>query len=201
MLARQTVGVEEAPTRRRFSVMWMVFVCVVINYLDRSNLSIVAPKLTEDLHLSPVALGTILSAFGWTYALFQVPASRFVDRVNPRVLFAIALALWSLATLLMGFVGTFIALVGLRLAVGAMEAPAYPINNRVVTTWFPERERAGAIGFYTSGQFVGLAFLTPILAWLEAPYCVRFIFCASGAVCAVCSSVWFFLFCLLGSSS
>jgi ACS family D-galactonate transporter-like MFS transporter len=182
------------PTRRRFSVMWMLFVCVVINYLDRSNLSIVAPKLTEDLHLTPVALGAILSAFGWTYALFQVPASRFVDRVNPRLLFALALALWSLSTMLMGFAGTFLTLIALRLAVGVMEAPSYPINNRVVTTWFPERERAGAIGFYTSGQYVGLAFLTPLLAWLEARYGWRFIFQATGAVGILWAMIWWLLY-------
>ena len=190
----ESIGSGEKPTRRRFRVIWMLFVCVVINYLDRSNLSIVAPRLTEDLHLTPVMLGTILGAFGWTYALFQVPASRFVDRVNPRVLFAVALALWSLATFFMGFVGTFLALIGLRLAVGAMEAPAYPINNRVVTTWFPERERASAIGLYTSGQFVGLAFLTPLLAWLEARYGWRFIFLGTGAVGLVWAIAWLFLY-------
>jgi ACS family D-galactonate transporter-like MFS transporter len=85
----------------------------------------------------------------------------------------------------MGFVGTFVALIALRLAVGALEAPSYPINNRIVTTWFPESERAGAIGFYTSGQFVGLAFLTPILAWLETRYGWRFIFLTTGAVGAI----------------
>jgi ACS family D-galactonate transporter-like MFS transporter len=185
---------DEKPTRRRFAVMWMLFVCVVINYLDRSNLSIVAPRLTEDLQLSPVRLGMILAAFGWTYALFQVPASRFVDRVNPRILFAVALAMWSLATFFMGFAGTFVALIALRLAVGAMEAPAYPINNRVVTTWFPERERASAVGFYTSGQFVGLAFLTPLLAWLEAVYGWRFIFFATGAIGLVWAFIWWVLY-------
>ena len=118
-------GFDEKPTRRRFRVTWMLFVCVVINYLDRTNLSIVAPKLTQDLHLTPVMLGMILAAFGWSYAVFQVPASRFVDRVNPRILFAFALAAWSLATFFMGFVGTFVALVALRLAVGVMEAPSY----------------------------------------------------------------------------
>lgn len=180
----------EKPTRRRFSIMWMLFVCVVINYLDRSNLSIVAPKLTEDLHLSPVALGTILSAFGWTYAISQVPASRFVDRVHPRLLFAIALALWSLATFLMGFAGSFVGLLALRLAVGVTEAPSYPIINRVVTTWFPERERAGSIGFYTSGQFVGLAFLTPLLAWLETRFGWRFVFFSTGAVGILWATAW-----------
>ncbi len=174
--------------------MWMLFVCVVINYLDRANISIVAPRLTEDLHLSPVKLGMILSAFGWTYALSQVPASRLVDRVNPRRLFAIALALWSLATFFMGFVGTFVSLIALRLLVGALEAPAYPINNRVVTTWFPENERAGAVAFYTSGQFVGLAFLTPLLAWLEARYGWRLTFLTTGAVGIVWAFVWWMLY-------
>ena len=187
-------GFDEKPTRRRFRVTWMLFVCVVINYLDRTNLSIVAPKLTEDLHLTPVMLGMILAAFGWSYALFQVPASRFVDRVNPRALFAFALAAWSLATFFMGFVGTFIALIALRLAVGVLEAPSYPINNRVVTTWFPERERAGAIGFYTSGQFVGLAFLTPLLAWLETQYGWRFIFLATGGVGLIWALFWWLLY-------
>ena len=42
------------------------------------------------------------------------------------------------------------------------------INNQVVTSWFPDRERAGAIGFYISGQFIGLAFLLPLLVWLVA---------------------------------
>jgi MFS transporter, ACS family, D-galactonate transporter len=190
----EAAGSGEKPTRRRFKVLWMLFVCVVINYLDRSNLSIVAPRLTTDLHLTPVMLGTILAAFGWTYALFQVPASRFVDRVNPRILFAVALVLWSLATFFMGFAGTFLALIALRLTVGAMEAPAYPINNRVVTTWFPERERAGAIGFYTSGQFVGLAFLTPVLAWLEARYGWRFIFQFTGGIGVVWAVLWWILY-------
>ena len=172
----------------------MLFICVLINYLDRSNLSIVAPRLAGDLRLSPVSLGFMLSAFGWTYALFQIPASRLVDRVNPRLLFAAALALWSVATFWMGLAGSFFALIALRLAVGALEAPSYPINNRVVTTWLPEPERAGAIGFYTSAQFVGLAFLTPLLAWLEARYGWRFIFEATGAAGVMWALAWWLLY-------
>lgn len=190
----QKLGVAEKPTRRRYRVMWMLFIGVVINYLDRSNISIVAPRLADDLRLSPAMLGLTLSAFGWTYAIFQLPASRFVDRVNPRLHFAVALALWSVATFLIGYVGNFAALFALRLAVGALEAPSYPINNRVVTTWFPERERAGAIGFYTSGQFAGLAFLTPVLAWLTVNCGWRFIFEITGAVGVIWASAWWMLY-------
>jgi len=92
---------------------------------------------------------------------------------------------------MLGFAASFIALFVLRMAVGALEAPAYPINSRVVTTWFPERERATAIGFYTSGQFVGLAFLTPVLAWLQHQYGWHMVFVSTGAVGILWAAVWY----------
>ncbi|MCI3987287.1 MFS transporter, partial [Bacillus vallismortis] len=89
----------------------------------------------------------------------QIPGGGLVDRFGPRLVYGFTLITWSLATLLQGFVRGFGSLFGLRLATGAFEAPAFPTNNRVVTSWFPEQERASAIAFYTSGQFAGLAFL------------------------------------------
>ena len=62
------------PTRRRFRVMGLLFVTVVINYLDRSNVSIAAPSLASEFHLDPVQLGLVFSAFSWTYTAFQCPA-------------------------------------------------------------------------------------------------------------------------------
>lgn len=178
------------PTRSRYLIMVMLFITVVINYLDRSNLSIAAPALKDEFGLDTVHEGLILSAFGWTYAAMQIPGGWLVDRVAPRVLYAAALILWSAATFFMGFAGSFVLLFVLRLAVGALEAPAYPINNRVVTTWFPEKERATAIGFYTSGQFVGLAFLTPVLAWLQHHYGWHMVFVSTGLLGIVWGVVW-----------
>jgi len=123
--------------------------------------------------------------------LMQIPGGWLVDKVSPRALYAGALALWSAATLLLGFAGSFVGLVVLRLAVGALEAPAYPINNRVVTTWFPTRERASAIGGYTSGQFVGLAFLTPVLAWLQVHLGWHMVFVATGLAGIAWAAIWY----------
>ena len=182
------------PTRSRYLIMVMLFITVVINYLDRSNLSIALPALREEFGLTTVQEGLILSAFGWTYAIMQVPGGWLVDRVAPRVLYAAALILWSVATLLMGFGSSFAVLIVLRLCVGALEAPAYPINNRVVTAWFPERERATAIAFYTSGQFVGLAFLTPVLSWLQHRYGWHMVFVLTGAAGIVWGLVWWLVY-------
>ncbi|MDH2050768.1 MFS transporter [Achromobacter marplatensis] len=184
----------QRPTRSRYLIMVMLFITVVINYLDRSNLSIAAPALKDEFGLDTVHEGLILSAFGWTYAAMQIPGGWLVDRVSPRVLYAAALILWSAATFFMGFAGSFVILFVLRLAVGALEAPAYPINNRVVTTWFPEKERATAIGFYTSGQFVGLAFLTPVLAWLQHHYGWHMVFVSTGLLGIVWGVLWYLIY-------
>lgn len=193
--ARATAAAATAPaappSRKRLLILALLFVTVVINYLDRSNLSIAAPELFKELNIDPVRAGLVFSAFGWTYALMQIPGGWLVDKVPPRVLYAGALALWSAATLLLGFAGSFVGLIVLRLAVGALEAPAYPINNRVVTTWFPTRERASAIGGYTSGQFVGLAFLTPVLAWLQAHLGWQMVFVATGLAGIAWAAIWY----------
>ena len=116
----------EAPSNRRFLISMMLFVTVVINFLDRSNISIVGPQLAGVLHLDAVKMGLVFSGFGWTYAALQIPAGWLVDRLHPRFLYCGVLGLWSLATLSLGLASAFAMLFGLRLLVGAFEAPSYP---------------------------------------------------------------------------
>lgn len=172
----------------------LVFVCVVINYMDRSNLSVAATAITNDLKLTPVQLGLLFSAFGWTYAALQIPGGILVDRISPRLLYTFSLITWSLATLLQGVARGFTALLGLRLAVGIFEAPSYPINNRIVTTWFPATERASAIAVYTSGQFLGLAFITPLLATIQHYLGWRGLFIITGLAGIIWGVAWYYLY-------
>ncbi len=182
--------IEQKPTRHRYVVMVMIFICVVITYLDRSNISITAPAMGKDLGLDPVQMGWILSGFGWTYAFCQIPGGWLVDRIRPRYLYPAILVLWSVATAFLGIVGSFFALFAIRLLIGALEAPSYMINNQVVTSWFPDRERAGAIGFYVSGQFIGLAFLQPLLVWLVVAHGWRAVFFTTGIGGMAWGLVW-----------
>ncbi|MBA4053985.1 MAG: MFS transporter [Marivirga sp.] len=172
----------------------LVFVNVVINYLDRTNISVAAPALSKDLDLSSVELGLIFSAFGWTYAALQIPGGLIADKYGPRVLYAACLITWSIATLCQGFVKGFVSLFGFRLATGAFEAPSYPINNRIVTSWFPENERASAIALYVSGQFIGLAFLTPVLVTIQFYTGWRGLFIVTGLTGLVWGVVWYLFY-------
>jgi ACS family D-galactonate transporter-like MFS transporter len=194
MSSTATTSATSLATKARVGIGIMLFVTVVINYMDRSNLSIAMPAIAGELDLSKAQQGLLLSAFGWTYAALQLPGGWLVDRVPPRVLYPVCLVLWSLATIFMGIIGGFVALIVLRLLVGTFEAPAYPINNRVATAWFPERERATAIGFYTSGQFIGLALLTPVLSWLQAVTSWHWVFIATGVVGAGWGMLWYLLY-------
>src|SRR5659263_56017 len=92
------------PTRARIIILAMVFICVIINYMDRSNVSIAAPMFSKELHLSSVQLGLIFSAFGWAYAILQIPGGMLLDRLGSRIMNALSLGLWSIATLLQAFV-------------------------------------------------------------------------------------------------
>jgi len=182
------------PTRQRHRILVMLFFSVVITYLDRSNLSLAATDLATDLKLDAKHLGQTLSAFGFTYALLQIPGGWLVDRIRPRVLFALVCSLWSVATLLQGFAGTFLVLISLRLLLGVFEAPTYPILNRAVTTWFPDQERARGIAAYTSGQFVGPGFLMPLLAIAQKNFGWHAVFFLTGALGLVWAGLWYIFY-------
>src|ERR1700726_1880819 len=130
-----------ARTRVRFGILALLFFGVVINYLDRANLALALPVMGVDLHLSAVEKGLVLSAFGWSYVLMQIPGGLIIDRFGPRITFAVSLGTWSIVTMLQALARNAGTLIGMRVALGITEAPAFPMNSRVVGTWFPARER------------------------------------------------------------
>lgn len=186
--------INRRPTHIRFTILAAVFVNVVINYMDRSNISIAATMITTDLKLTAVQLGYIFSAFGWTYAILQIPGGIMTDRYGARLVYASSLILWSVITIAQGFATAFIVLFILRMLIGVFEAPSYPTNNKIVTSWFPARERATAIAIYTSGQFVGLAFLAPALTALQYYTGWQGLFIITGAIGIVWGIAWYFFY-------
>lgn len=184
----------QGTTHKRYGILALIFVSVVINYMDRSNISIAAGAMSDDLGLSTVQMGLIFSAFAWTYASLQIPGGILADVVKPRILYTIMLSLWSLATMVQGFANSLFALIGSRMSIGVFEAPSYPTNNKIVTNWFPVNERASAIAIYTSGQYIGLAFLSPLLVFIQSYLGWRGLFIVSGLIGLVWAGVWYLFY-------
>jgi MFS transporter, ACS family, D-galactonate transporter len=168
----------------------LLFVATTINYVDRSNLSIVAPFLSKELGLDPVQMGMLFSAFAWSYAVANLPGGYLIDRFGSRLVYGIAQLAWSISTLGLGAASAFASLFGLRFAVGLAEAPAFPVNNRVVSTWFPQRERGRATSTYASGQYVGSALLSPLLFWMAVNHGWRSVFVFTGLAGIVSAAAW-----------
>jgi ACS family D-galactonate transporter-like MFS transporter len=186
------ISVTTAKTgRRRYLTLLMIFITVVICYVDRANLAVASAHIQEEFGISKTQMGYIFSAFAWMYTLCQIPGGWFLDRMGSRMTYFIAIFGWSLATLFQGFATGLLSLIGLRAITGIFEAPAFPTNNRMVTSWFPEHERASAVGFYTSGQFVGLAFLTPLLIWIQEILSWHWVFIITGGIGIIWSFIWF----------
>lgn len=181
---------QTARTRTRFMILALISGGTMINYLDRSVMGIAAPSISADLGLNAVMMGLIFSAFSWTYAAAQIPGGILIDRLGTKFTYWLALTLWSLFTGLQGFAQGFLSLLGFRLLVGASEAPCFPTNSRVVATWFPQSERARATGIYTFAEYVGLAFLTPLLFWVLHAHGWRVLLMAVGILGVLYGLVW-----------
>jgi ACS family D-galactonate transporter-like MFS transporter len=181
-------------TKVRYYILFLIFVNVVINYMDRSNLAVAASDIGKEFKFTSVQMGLIFSAFSWTYLLFQIPGGLLVKRYSPRILYTVSLITWSLATVAQAFAKGFITLFGLRMTTGAFEAPAFPINNKVVSSWFPDNERASAIAVYTSGQFLGLAFLMPVLSKIQFYVGWKGLFVVTGLIGIVWGIIWYFFY-------
>ncbi|WP_161812554.1 MFS transporter [Steroidobacter agaridevorans] len=177
-------------SRARLTVLGLITVGTMINYLDRAVLGVAAPSMTRELGLDAVVMGIVFSAFSWTYAAAQIPGGAFVDRVGARLSYFWSVSIWSVFTLLQGLASGLVSLLTFRLGLGVAEAPCYPTNSRVLSTWFPQHERARATGVYSVGQYFGLAFLSPLLFWIVAELGWRALFVIAGVAGLLFAAVW-----------
>jgi MFS transporter, ACS family, D-galactonate transporter len=178
-------------SRVRYTVLAMLLVATILNYVDRSALGIVAPGLSKSLTLDKMQMGELFAAFGLAYSIALVPGGVLTDVLGSRVAYALSLVGWSFATLTQGLASGYHMLLGSRLAIGALEAPAFPSNARAVTLWFPAGERGFATSVYVMGQYIGTPLFTGLLLWISAAYGWRTVFFVTGGFGILFSLLWY----------
>lgn len=185
-----------ARSRVRYSIIFLIFVVTVLNYADRAIISIVGAPLSKEYGISPVAMGYVLSAFSWSYVAAQIPGGWLLDRFGTKLIYAWSIFLWSIFTLLQGWVGFFgggatVALLfGLRFLVGAAESPSFPGNARVVAAWFPSAERGRASAIFNSAQYFAPVLFAPLVSWITQDYGWRYAFILMGVLGFVLVITW-----------
>lgn len=181
-------------TRVRWLIVVLIAVATAIAYIDRANLSVASDQMQQELGFSDELKGIMLSSFFWTYALFQLPGGWLVDRFGPRLLYPLAVLWWSIGTAATALVRGFAGVIGWRLVLGVGEAPMQAANARVVSEWFPRKERAFASSIFDTGSEFGSALSVPLVTLLIALVGWRGSFVVTGALGLVWVAVWLWIY-------
>jgi MFS family permease len=177
-------------TRRRAWIALLIFLAVIINYMDRIALSIAAKPLAAEFGFTPVQMGYLFSGFLWTYVICLVPLGLLVERTGAKRMVGGGIAIWSAATALTAATVSFGTILGARLVMGASEATTFPACGRVIRDWFPERERGLVTTLFNGGSSAGPAIGAIITAALVSAFSWRTAFVALGILGFVWLAAW-----------
>ncbi|MFJ4346423.1 MFS transporter [Pseudomonas sp. NPDC089401] len=150
----------------RWTILTMLFLAMIINYVDRAALSIAMPFITQEYHLTPAEKGMIFSSFFFGYALFCFVGGYLADRFGPKRVLTWSMSFWSLLCGSTALAFNFWSLLIVRALFGVGEGPVSTTANKTVNSWFPIKERARAIGINQAGGPLGGALAGPIVGFL-----------------------------------
>jgi sugar phosphate permease len=163
---------------------------VLINYIDRINLSVAAPQLKAQFHLTTGDMGLLFSAFFWSYALAQIPVGLILDRFGVTRVSRIGTFLWTIASLAVAFTSGFGGIFAARMVLGLAEAPGFPASAKATGYWFPRQERSVATALFDAAAKFSNVIGVPLVAFVVVGFGWRWGF----VITALLSFLYFLAF-------
>ncbi|MFM7606176.1 MAG: MFS transporter [Prosthecobacter sp.] len=157
-----------APYNARRIVLFFAVSLAIITYVDRVCISQAAPVMQAELGLTKIEMGYAFTAFGWAYALFEIPGGWLGDRIGPRKVLMRVVSMWSIFTVATGWAWNLMSLVISRFFFGMGEAGCFPNITKAFTNWFPPAERVKAQGVLWLSARWGGAFTPLLVGWMLA---------------------------------
>ena len=161
----ETASIPERTGRYRWAIIALLFFATTVNYIDRTMLGLLAPTLQTELNWNEDDYGNIVTAFQAAYALGFLFMGYVIDRFGPKIGYSIAITIWTVGHVAHGFGGSVASFMAARAVLGIGEAGHFPAVVRSSSEWFPQKERAYAIGWVNSGTTIGVILTAPTL-WL-----------------------------------
>ena len=178
----------------RYRVLILLFLLVLVMYLDRLCIAVAGPRIQRDLALGPHEWGWVMGAFTLAYALFEVPSGVLGDRIGPRKVLTRIVLWWSAFTAVTGAVSNLGTLLIVRFLFGAGEAGAFPNCTATVSRWIPAQERARATSVFWLATSAGGAITPLIVVPLQQVYGWRAAFFLFGSFGLLWVAAWRFWF-------
>jgi MFS transporter, ACS family, hexuronate transporter len=182
--------------RYRWSIVALLFCATTVNYIDRTMLGLLAPSLEKDLGWNENDYGNIVTAFQFAYAMGFLLMGWLIDRFGPKIGYAIAICIWTVGHVAHGFAGSITSFMAARVVLGVGEAGHFPSVVRASSEWFPQKERAYAIGWVNSATTIGVILTAPTLAlfMVTLGFDWRQTFFVTGIFGAVLLALWLWLY-------
>lgn len=180
-------------SNRRWWLCGLLFAATALSFLDRQVLSVLAPVITEQLGMSNVQYSHVTTAFLISYAVMFVVGGRLMDVLGTRLGMAFSVGLWSVASGLHAVAQNAFQLGFFRFVLGVGEGGCFPGAAKGVAEWFPQRERALAMGIAIGGASLGAVVAPPLTVWLAKLVGWRGVFWATGLMGAAWVVGWWML--------
>ncbi len=180
--------------RKRWSVLCLISLMYLVTYLDRANISTVAPVIAKEIRrIGKIEMG--LTVFqrrsSWSYALFQIPRGWLGDRFGRGALLTGIVGYWSVMTALTAAASGVASFAAVRFLFGIGEAGAFPVATRAMQLWFPPQERGLVQGVSHSASRLGAAVSPPIVVAIVATLGWRWVFYICAAVGLLWCVLWY----------
>lgn len=176
------------------AAMLLLFAAVVINFLDRSSLSVANSTIRSEMGLSATEIGLLLSAFSLAYGFAQLPCGALLDRKGPRIMLGVGMFFWSLFQAMCGVVTNLTQFILVRIGLGIGEAPMNPCGVKVINDWFNIKERGLPMGVFNAASTIGLAISPPILTAMMLAFGWRGMFITIGLLGIFLSIGWYMVY-------
>ena len=174
-----------------WSMVGVVCLGTIVNYLSRNTLAVLAPQLEPLLKFGVTEYSYVVAAFQLAYTLMQPVCGFVLDRIGLRAGFALFAALWSVAGMAHAFAGGWGGLALLRGGLGATEAAAIPAGMKTIGEWFRGTERSAAVGWFNVGTSFGAMLAPPLVVGLTLAFGWRAAFVATGVLGLVWAVLWY----------
>jgi len=169
------------PSSRRGLTLGLLVVVAILSYVDRQVFTLFQDDIKIELGLDDAQLGLLTGiAFAAFYALAAFPIARYADRGDRRLVIAICVSIWSIATALSAFAHNFWQMLLARVGLAAAEAGAGPAGLSLLTDIFPKDRRTTVISIMLAANAVGLSGGLALAGWLSQWYDWRTVFLIVG---------------------
>lgn len=181
-------------TNYRYTILGLLFLANIINYIDRQAIGLLKPILETEFHWTEKDYGNIIFWFNAIYAIGYVIAGRFVDNVGAKIGYGVAVFIWSIAAMAHALAKSITGFIMARGTLGFAEGGNFPAVIKSIAEWFPVKERSFASGFMISGTTVGPIIAPFVVLWLANHYGWQISFVVTGSLGILWVIAWYFLY-------